>query len=135
MQAAEANMTIAIDKRFMLITSFQTDRFEPTDTARGYYKVWDNSVKGFRRFTLSRAVSTIRAMASNAPVTTPAVPSELYPEGVRLREMGKTKRPFKWLDYQSPTPAQLDALQQEYQLHPLAMEDVRTFDERAKVLD
>lgn len=50
-------------------------------------------------------------------------------------EMGRGRRVFKWYDYLAPTPAQLDALQQEYELHPLAMEDVRTFDERAKVLD
>lgn len=50
-------------------------------------------------------------------------------------ELGKARRTFKWLDYQSPNSTQLDALQQEYDLHPLAMEDVREYDERAKILD
>ncbi len=50
-------------------------------------------------------------------------------------ELGRGRGHFKWTDYHSPTPAQLDALQQEYDLHPLAMEDVRTYDERAKILD
>src|SRR5581483_733233 len=55
--------------------------------------------------------------------------------GARIVELGKGRRTFKWLDYEAPKPEALDALQQEYDLHPLAMEDVRTFDERAKVLD
>lgn len=50
-------------------------------------------------------------------------------------ELGRGKSVFKWYEYQSPTPEQLDGLQQQFDLHPLAMEDVRTFDERAKVLD
>lgn len=53
----------------------------------------------------------------------------------RRTELGRGRSVFKWIDYQSPDAAQLDALQQEYDLHPLAMEDVRTYDERAKVLD
>ena len=53
----------------------------------------------------------------------------------RVMELGRGRGHFKWMDYLSPTPAQLDALQQEYDLHPLAMEDVRTYDERAKILD
>lgn len=55
--------------------------------------------------------------------------------GARFMEMGRGRHIFKWYDYQAPTPEQLDTLQREYELHPLAMEDVRTFDERAKVLD
>src|SRR5436190_20872010 len=56
-------------------------------------------------------------------------------DGARIIELGRGRRVFKWYDYQSPSSEQLDALQQQYELHPLAMEDVRTFDERAKVLD
>lgn len=50
-------------------------------------------------------------------------------------ELGQGRRAFKWYDYQSPTPEQLDVLQRQFTLDPLAMEDVRAFDERAKVLD
>lgn len=56
-------------------------------------------------------------------------------DGSRMIELGHGRHTFKWYDYQSPSPEQLDALQKQYELHPLAMEDVRTFDERAKVLD
>jgi magnesium transporter len=55
--------------------------------------------------------------------------------GMRVMELGRGRNLFKWMDYLSPDAAQLDALQQEYDLHPLAMEDVRLYDERAKVLD
>ncbi len=71
-------------------------------------------------------------MSANIPV---AHPFHLEHNGTRFMELGRGRRVFKWYDYQSPTAEQLDALQQEYALHPLAMEDVRTFDERAKVLD
>lgn len=57
------------------------------------------------------------------------------PGETRVLELGKARRLFKWADYLSPTAQALDALQAEYDFHPLAMEDVRTFDERAKVLD
>lgn len=65
----------------------------------------------------------------NPTVQTPAA------SATRILELGRGRGVFKWLDYQSPDAAQLDALQQQYDLHPLAMEDVRTYDERAKVLD
>src|SRR5690242_10375783 len=60
-------------------------------------------------------------------------PSDL--NGARTYELGKGRHTFKWLDYEAPSPEALDALQKQYDFHPLAMEDVRTFDERAKVLD
>jgi magnesium transporter len=53
----------------------------------------------------------------------------------RVLDLGRGRNTFKWMDYQSPDEAQLDALQKQFDLHPLAMEDVRTYDERAKVLD
>lgn len=56
-------------------------------------------------------------------------------QGARVLELGRNRHVFKWYDYESPTPEQLDALQREFDFHPLAMEDVRTFDERAKLLD
>lgn len=62
-------------------------------------------------------------------------PTEINDKGTRIMDLGRGHRVFKWYDYGAPTPEQLDALQQEYNLHPLAMEDVRSFDERAKVLD
>lgn len=65
----------------------------------------------------------------NPTVQTPAAST------THILELGRGRGVFKWLDYQSPDAAQLDALQQQYDLHPLAMEDVRTYDERAKVLD
>ncbi len=55
--------------------------------------------------------------------------------GTRNLDLGRGRKAFQWLDYLSPDEAQLDALQQKYDLHPLAMDDVRTYDERAKVLD
>lgn len=72
--------------------------------------------------------------AKTSPASTlPSPPPER--NGSRIIELGHGRRIFKWYDYHAPTPEQLDALQQQYDLHPLAMEDVRTFDERAKVLD
>ncbi len=71
-------------------------------------------------------------MSVNSPVVHA---SDASSNGARLMQLGHGRRVFKWYDYQSPTAEQLDALQQEYNLHPLAMEDVRQFDERAKVLD
>ncbi|OQY97171.1 MAG: magnesium and cobalt transport protein CorA [Chloroflexi bacterium UTCFX4] len=53
----------------------------------------------------------------------------------RALTLGHGRNAFKWFDYLSPNEAQLDALQKQFDLHPLAMEDVRTYDERAKVLD
>jgi magnesium transporter len=49
--------------------------------------------------------------------------------------LGRNKHVFRWLDYESPTEDQLNALQAEFDFHPLAMEDVRQFDQRAKVMD
>ncbi len=74
-------------------------------------------------------------MPANDP-RAPVVHSfEMDRDGGRFVELGRGRRVFKWYDYQAPSPEQLDALQQEFDLHPLAMEDVRSFDERAKVLD
>lgn len=75
-------------------------------------------------------------MMSTASESSPTPSSpDVNPDGSRVIELGHGRHVFKWYDYQSPSPAQLDVLQQQYELHPLAMEDVRTFDERAKVLD
>ena len=70
--------------------------------------------------------------------TTPMTAALVPPQdgnATRRIELGRSRKTFQWRDYLNPTSAQLDALQLEYQLHPLAMEDVRTYDERAKVLD
>jgi magnesium transporter len=40
---------------------------------------------------------------------------------------------FFWLDLESPSDAELDALQDAISLHPLAMEDTREFGQRPKV--
>lgn len=56
-------------------------------------------------------------------------------DGARIVSLGRGRRTFKWYEFLSPTPEQLDELQRQYRLDPLAMEDVRNFDERAKVLD
>jgi magnesium transporter len=63
----------------------------------------------------------------------PAVPVD--GQVARTMELGRGKNAFQWREYLSPTPAVLDALQQEFEFDPLTMEDVRTFDERAKILD
>ncbi len=74
-------------------------------------------------------------MAHMEPVATTLPVFAPDSTGARSIELGKARHLFKWLDYEAPKPEVLDALQQQYDLHPLAMEDVRTFDERAKVLD
>lgn len=74
-------------------------------------------------------------MSADHPPQTVVNSFETDHNGSRVMDIGRGRRTFKWYDYRSPTSEQLDALQQEYQLHPLAMEDVRTFDERAKVMD
>lgn len=74
-------------------------------------------------------------MPNSDSFPTVAHPFEMEREGSRVIDLGHGRHVFKWYDYQAPTPEQLDALQSQYDLHPLAMEDVRTFDERAKVLD
>ncbi len=56
-------------------------------------------------------------------------------EPPHVMELGKGKNAFKWIDYESPTPEQVDALGQQYRFHPLTIEDVKTFDQRAKVQD
>ncbi|MCC7165109.1 MAG: magnesium/cobalt transporter CorA [Anaerolineae bacterium] len=61
--------------------------------------------------------------------------SEPGPDGSRFVELGRGRHAFKWHEFLNPTPEQLDALQRNFRLDPLAMEDVRSFDERAKVLD
>ncbi len=71
--------------------------------------------------------------STSPPTTAVAPPAADQPQ--RVLELGRGKHAFKWYDYLSPSSEQLDALQREFDLHPLAMEDVRTFDERAKVLD
>ena len=72
---------------------------------------------------------------SACPQGTPAPQHGPAPTDTRVTDLGHGKSTFKWSEYQSPTPAQLDALQQQFDFHPLAMDDVRSFDERAKVLD
>lgn len=74
-------------------------------------------------------------MSESEPVSTTAQSVPANGSNAHTMELGKGRHVFKWLDYEAPTPEELDALQQQYDLHPLAMEDVRTFDERAKVLD
>lgn len=74
-------------------------------------------------------------MSANPPLPTDPPDTAPNAPSTRILELGRGRRVFKWYDYLSPTAEQLDALQAEYNLHPLAMEDVRTFDERAKVLD
>lgn len=72
----------------------------------------------------------------SAPVPpTAANDSEPGPDGARTVSLGRGRRAFKWHEFYCPTPEQLDALQRQFQFDPLAMDDVRTFDERAKVLD
>jgi magnesium transporter len=73
-------------------------------------------------------------MSGNPPETA-VNPSPVNLDETRAVELGHGRRLFKWLDYNSPSPELLDALQTQYNLHPLAMEDVRNFDERAKVMD
>lgn len=82
-----------------------------------------------------RASKILLMMSANPALPTAVPPTPNGTSSTRILELGRGRRVFKWYDYQSPTPEQLDALQAEYNLHPLAMEDVRTFDERAKVLD
>jgi magnesium transporter len=65
--------------------------------------------------------------------TVPALPPD--GSGLHTLDLGKGRHTFKWLDYEAPSPEALNELQTQYDFHPLAMEDVRTFDERAKVLD
>ncbi len=75
-------------------------------------------------------------MRSKQQALAPAAPTpKSSASDTRIMELGRARGVFKWMDYLSPAAAQLDALQQQYSLHPLAMEDVRTYDERAKVLD
>lgn len=72
-------------------------------------------------------------MATVQPLEVPG--SMLAGGAVRELTLGRGRHSFRWLDLQSPSEAQLDALQQQYDLHPLAMEDVRQFNQRAKLLD
>lgn len=74
-------------------------------------------------------------MIPNNATASPLSTSATTDKNARTLELGRGRGAFHWMDYQSPDGAQLDALQQQYDLHPLAMEDVRTYDERAKVLD
>lgn len=67
--------------------------------------------------------------------SSPSKPVTSNAAGTRSMDLGRGRRAFQWLDYLSPDEMQLDALQRQYDLHPLAMDDVRTYDERAKVLD
>ncbi len=45
----------------------------------------------------------------------------------------RTRGEFFWLDLSHPTDADLDALGELLQLHPLALEDTRNFDQRPKL--
>ena len=45
----------------------------------------------------------------------------------------KPRRGFVWLDLSAPTEADLAFLAREYHFHPLAIEDCRNFNQRAKV--
>jgi len=45
----------------------------------------------------------------------------------------RTQDEFFWLDLQSPSPSELDALQSPLGLHPVALEDTREFGQRPKV--
>src|SRR5438876_6514552 len=74
-------------------------------------------------------------MADETSISSPVSTPDTLRNNDHIMDLGHGRHMFKWYDYQAPTPQELDALQQEYNLHPLAMEDVRTFDERAKVLD
>jgi len=103
-----------------------------------YSRAWCACQRFFLRHTHLHAPTTrveYRIMSANNPLTPVVHAFEMDHDGARFMEMGRGRRIFKWYDYNAPTPEQLDALQQEYDLHPLAMEDVRTFDERAKILD
>ncbi len=53
----------------------------------------------------------------------------------RVLDLERGPRPFKWLDFEAPTDEQIDELGREYPFHPLALDDVRTFDQRAKLQD
>ncbi len=66
----------------------------------------------------------------SVPIAPPPAPHE-----ARVLELGRGRSTFKWYDYLDPTSEQIDQLQRDFDLHPLAIDDVRTFDERAKVLD
>jgi magnesium transporter len=75
-------------------------------------------------------------MSASSPVPPTVVKSfEMDDNGARMVELGRGRHLFKWYGFVNPAPEQLDRLQQEFHLDPLAMEDVREFDERAKVLD
>src|SRR5689334_15881402 len=74
-------------------------------------------------------------MADETPISSPASNPNTLANNDHTTNTQHERHIFKWHDYQPPTPEELDALQQQCYLHPLAMEDVRTFDERAKVLD
>ncbi len=69
--------------------------------------------------------------------TLPTVQSPATLDGVRPREFsfGKGRQAFKWIDYEAPTDEEIDALGRLYNFHPLTIEDAKTFDQRAKLLD
>ncbi len=72
----------------------------------------------------------------SSPVPPTIVKSfEMDRDGSRFLEIGRGRHTFKWYEFLNPSTEQLDTLQKEFHLDPLAMEDVREFDERAKVLD
>ena len=50
-----------------------------------------------------------------------------------LRAEGAPDLDFLWIGLKDPTPEELDLVRRELDLHPLAMEDVLSDDERAKV--
>ncbi len=59
----------------------------------------------------------------------------LTPMPPRIIPLGTGRKKFKWIDYHAPSPEQIDALGQEYDFHPLTLEDAKTFDQRAKIQD
>lgn len=97
--------------------------------------MYSASTKNPAIYTRTPRVYNSATMSAMNPLSPPAHAYDTDRDGSRVIELGHGRRVFKWYDYQSPSEQQLDALQQQYELHPLAMEDVRTFDERAKVLD
>jgi magnesium transporter len=48
-------------------------------------------------------------------------------------ELSRGAQKFRWLDLAHPTDAELDALEAEFNFHPLTIEDCKHFNQRAKV--
>lgn len=73
-------------------------------------------------------------MSSGLSPTSADAP-QMNGDGTRVVELGHGRSIFKWYEFYCPTPEQLDDIQRQFHLDPLAMDDVRSYDERAKVLD